>query len=118
MPRPGSSNRYSPLSEPDEVRIEMAELQTQEDRLPRLQDFTHEAEGVAAGTSVPPPVRIWNKDCPHVYNDMLNEPPKDGSWETLKKGIDKYDDDLGKAWNGELDTILIFVCVPPVLPCA
>jgi len=34
----------------------------------------------------------------------------DGSWETLKKGIDKYDDEMCRAWNGELDTILTFVC--------
>ena len=34
----------------------------------------------------------------------------DSSWETLKKGIDKYDDEMCRAWNGELDTILTFVC--------
>jgi len=27
----------------------------------------------------------------------------------LKRGIDKYDDEMCKAWNGELDAILTFV---------
>ena len=29
----------------------------------------------------------------------------------MKKGIDKYDKEMCDAWNGELDTILTFVCI-------
>ena len=32
-------------------------------------------------------------------------------WETVKGGVDKVDAEMCKAWNGELDTILTFVCV-------
>jgi len=32
-------------------------------------------------------------------------------WETVKGGVDKFDAEMCKAWNGELDTILTFVCV-------
>jgi len=30
-------------------------------------------------------------------------------WETLKVGVDRFDTEMCKAWNGELDTILTFV---------
>jgi len=45
----------------------------------------------------------------------MTNPPKGDPWETLKKGIDKYDKEMCDAWNGELDTILTFV---RVLSCA
>ena len=31
-------------------------------------------------------------------------------WITLKVGVDKFDKEMCDAWNGELDTILVFVC--------
>jgi len=52
--------------------------------------------------------KIWDKDHPYLY---FWEKPKEDSWETLKKGIDKYDKEMCDAWNGELDTILTFVCI-------
>ena len=57
-----SSNRYSPLVEPDEVRLEMEELsQTQQATRPRWQDYTHEALAVALSASLPPPIRLETK---------------------------------------------------------
>ena len=47
---------------------------------------------------------------PYQY-PMVQEDP----WETLKSRMDKYDAEMCKAWNGELDTILTFVCLEPPL---
>ena len=32
-------------------------------------------------------------------------------WVTLKSGIDGFDKEMCNAWNGELDTMLTFVCL-------
>jgi len=37
------------------------------------------------------------------------EKPKLGPWDTIKQGLDKYDEEMCDAWNDELNTILTFV---------
>jgi len=37
--------------------------------------------------------------------------PVDGDvWEKIRAEMEKHDNEMCKAWNGELDTILVFVC--------
>jgi len=62
MPSSASSNRYAPLSEREDVRIEMEELQQrQQATLPDRQDSTREAFAFSA--TLPPPLRLETK--PH-----------------------------------------------------
>jgi len=48
---------------------------------------------------------IWNKKNEYVYL----EKPKLEPWETVKQGLDKYDDEMAKGLNDELNTLLTFV---------
>jgi len=81
MPLSPSSNRYSPLDEQDEVRIEMEERpQTEQATEPQWQDSTREALAMALGTNSRPPVSLETKP-----------PPRRGmSWPifTLNKPVD------------------------------
>ena len=56
--------------------------------------------------------KIWTKGHPYVYMKPIQDDP----WITVKTGMDKYDDGMCKAWNGELDTLLTFVSGPPSVP--
>ena len=48
---------------------------------------------------------IWNKKDEYIYL----EKPKLEPWETIKQGLDKYDDEISKGLNDELNTLLTFV---------
>ena len=66
MPPSPSSNRYSPLDEQDEVRIEMEErAQTEKATGPQWQDSAREALVMALGANSPPPVSLETKPPPH-----------------------------------------------------
>jgi len=83
MPSSVSSNRYSPLREPDEVQIEMEELPpTQEASKPQWQDSTREAVEAALGATSSPPIGLETKP-----------PPRRGmSWPifAVKKHVDVH----------------------------
>jgi len=65
MPSSVSSNRYSPLGETDEVRIEMQELPpTQEATKPQWQASTREAVEAALGATSSPLIRLETKPPP------------------------------------------------------
>ena len=65
MPAFPSSNRYSPLGEQDEVRIEMEERpQAEQTTGPQWQDSTREALAVALSATLPPPIRFETKPPP------------------------------------------------------
>jgi len=49
--------------------------------------------------------KIWDNEHDYVYL----EKPKLEPWETIKRGLDKNDDEMAKAWNDELNTLLTFV---------
>ena len=59
-----SSNRYSPLRDPDEVRIEMEELPPTQASKPQWQDSTREVIAAALGSTSPPPIRLETKPPP------------------------------------------------------
>jgi len=50
--------------------------------------------------------KIWDWWHEYVYPP---EKPKLEPWETIKQGLDKHDDEMSKAWNDELNTLLTFV---------
>ena len=47
----------------------------------------------------------WTKGTPYNYMSC----PSLGPWETMKKGVDKFDDELSRVWKDDLDTLLVFV---------
>jgi len=47
----------------------------------------------------------------------VNKPSERDPWKIVKKAIDKHDKEMCDAWNGELDTILTFVCFSCVPIC-
>jgi len=53
----------------------------------------------------PRPLPWCDWEVPYEYPMVQGDP-----WETLKAGVAKFDMEMCKAWNGELDTILTFVC--------
>jgi len=64
MPSSPSPNRYSPLGEQDEVRIEMEERsQAEQTTEPQWQDSTREALAMAL-SATPPPIRFETKPPP------------------------------------------------------
>jgi len=65
MPPSPSSNRYSPLDEQEEVRIEMEERpQVEQATEPQWQDSTREALAIALNATSPPPIRFETKPPP------------------------------------------------------
>jgi len=47
----------------------------------------------------------WTKGLPYGYGDLGNG----ATWETMKKGVDKYDEEMCRGWKEDLDTLLVFV---------
>jgi len=65
MPSSISSDRYSPLQEPDEVRIDMEELpRTQQITESQWQDSARKAPAATSGAASPPPVGLEMKPPP------------------------------------------------------